>query len=311
VTTTTQPVPDDLAGSRIDSVVAALWQLPRNQASRLVADGQATVNGKQVPKAHRVSAGDHIAVEEIVATPALTPPPVPPIMYDDEHLLIVDKPAGLVVHPGVGNATGTLVDALRTAGIPLAHSGDDTRPGIVHRLDKDTSGLLVIAKTTRAFDSIVAQLRERTMHRFYVALVAGVPKAPRGVIDGPIGRDPKARTRFAVVHGGKPARTHYQTREVGTVPEHPSQQLSLLDLTLDTGRTHQIRVHLATLGLGIVGDRVYGVTGTIAGKLGLNRPFLHAYAVALNHPETGEVLRVEAALPDELRVACQRAGVAW
>lgn len=295
---------------RVDTVVSSLWQLPRNQAGKLVAEGHVTVNGAVVVKSHRCKAGDVLVVAD---TPDVAPkaaPTLPPVLYDDEQLMIVNKPAGMVVHPGVGNDSGTLVDALKHAGIALADTGDATRPGIVHRLDKDTSGVLVVAKTALAYDSIVEQLRQRSMRRSYVALVLGVPKALRGVIDGPIGRDPKARTRFAVVDGGKPARTHFVTRASGTVPKHPSQQVSLLDVTLETGRTHQIRVHIATIGVGIVGDAVYGVTGTVSAQLGLTRPFLHAETVALQHPVTGETVQAHAPLPNELMAACQRAGIA-
>jgi len=310
VTATQRTVSDDHANRRIDTVVSLLWELPRNQAGRLVADGHVTVNGAMVAKAHRCKSGDVLELTEAPDAESVPAPNLPTVVYDDDQIMIIDKPAGLVVHPGVGNDSGTLVDALLHAGVSLADTGDATRPGIVHRLDKDTSGVLVIAKTATAYDSIVTQLRERSMHRSYVALVIGVPKAPRGVIDGPIGRDPKARTRFAVVEGGKPARTRYLTRASGIVPKHPSQQVSLLDVTLDTGRTHQIRVHLATIGVGIVGDAVYGVTGTVSTQLGLTRPFLHAETVELQHPVTGETVRATAPLPDELVAACQRAGIA-
>ncbi|MEX2532754.1 MAG: RluA family pseudouridine synthase [Nitriliruptoraceae bacterium] len=308
--TTRRMVSDDHANRRIDTVVGLLWQIPRNQAGRLVADGHVTVNGVTVAKAHRCTSGDVLELTEQPEVEPVPAPPMPPVVYDDDQIIIIDKPAGLVVHPGVGNDSGTLVDALRHAGVSLADTGDATRPGIVHRLDKDTSGVLVVAKTATAYDSIVMQLRERSMRRSYIALVVGVPRAPRGVIDGPIGRDPKARTRFAVVDSGKPARTHYLTRACGTVPKHPSQQVSLLDVTLDTGRTHQIRVHLATIGVGIVGDAMYGVTGTISAQLGLTRPFLHAETVELQHPVSGEMVRATAPVPTELVVACQRAGIA-
>lgn len=311
MTDPSKTVPDELAGNRVDVAVAQLWDLPRNQAGRLVTDGHARVNNQTVAKSQKVNAGDQISVTVLAVPPAAPPPALPAVLYDDDQLLIVDKPAGMVVHPGVGHSTDTLVDALQAANIPLADTGDASRPGIVHRLDKDTSGVLVVAKTALAFTSIVDQLQQRSMHRAYVALVAGVPKAARGVIDGPIGRDPKARTRFAVVEGGKPARTHYQTRATGTVPNHPSQSVTLLDLQLDTGRTHQIRVHLATIGVGIVGDGMYGVTGTVSAQLGLKRPFLHAHTVTLKHPVSGATVTATAPLPAELRAACERAGVAW
>lgn len=308
---TTKTVPAAYAGSRIDTVIASLWELPRNHAGKLVADGHVTLNGDGVRKSVKVAADDLITV---VLQPGPLPAPapeLPPVRYEDDQLLVVDKPVGLVVHAGVGNETGTLVDALKAAGMPLSQAGDVMRPGIVHRLDKDTSGLLVVAKTDAAYHSIVDQLKHRRMHRSYVALVLGIPKARDGVVDGPIGRDPKRRTRFAVVAAGKPARTRYRVHATGTIPGYPAQPVSLLDVTLETGRTHQIRVHLAALGTGIVGDDVYGVTGAYCDALGLKRPFLHAYSLTLRHPVTDVPITVTAPLPDELAATLTRAGVAW
>lgn len=296
---------------RIDVFVARTFDTPRNQASQLVSDGCVTVNGVAVAKSHRVEPDDVVEVTWPAAAKPQAAPPVPPIMYEDDDLLVVHKPAGLVVHAGVGNESGTLVDALKAANITLADTSDPLRPGIVHRLDKDTSGVLVIAKSALAYTSIVEQLQSRTMHRSYVALVAGTPKAERGVIDGPIGRDPKARTRFAVVADGKPARTRYETRATVALSASGSDDVSLLDVTLDTGRTHQIRVHMATLGLKIIGDDVYGVTGKLAATLGLTRPFLHAHTVTFTHPVTAETRTVTAPLPEELHAALTRAGIAW
>lgn len=310
MTTSWQQVSDAQANGRVDTIVGLLWGLPRSQAGRLVSEGFLTVNGVSVSKAHRCKSGDILELTQPQVVTLLPAPVMPTVVYDDDHIMIVDKPAGLVVHPGVGNDSGTLVDALLHAGVPLTDTGDVTRPGIVHRLDKDTSGVLVVTKTAEAYASVVGQLRERSMRRAYVAMVVGVPQSPRGVIDGPIGRDPKSRTRFAVVDTGKPARTHYVTRAVGTVPKHPSQQVSLLDVTLETGRTHQIRVHLATIGVGIVGDAVYGVTGVVSQALGLTRPFLHAQTVELRHPITGDTMHAHAPMPDELILACQHAGIA-
>lgn len=225
------------------------------------------------------------------ATPDFT------IAWRDEHLLVVDKPAGLVVHPARGHREGTLSQLLVEAGVGGAGGGDPDRPGIVHRLDRDTSGLLVVARTEDAHRLLQEALRKRLIEREYLALVEGLPPARSGTIEAPIGRHPRIRTRMAV--GGtasREARTHFTLeRSVGEV--------SLLRLRLDTGRTHQIRVHLQAIGYPVCGDPEYGTPGL----LGLRRQFLHATRLAFAHPFTGERIEVESPLPDDLLGALRRA----
>jgi 23S rRNA pseudouridine1911/1915/1917 synthase len=208
-------------------------------------------------------------------------------------VIVVDKPAGLVVHPGAGNPTGTLVNGVLAFDPAIAGVGDPMRPGIVHRLDRDTSGLLVVARSARAYDSLVAQLGARTVERAYVALAWGHFESTRGVIDAPIGRSEARRTRMAVRDEGRPARTRYEVREVFESP-----RCTRLECSLETGRTHQIRVHLAAINHPIVGDATYG-----GGRqpLMVSRPFLHAAALAFVHPATGDMMRFTSALPAELQ----------
>jgi 23S rRNA pseudouridine1911/1915/1917 synthase len=299
------------AGERLDVVVAARLDVSRSRAVARLTAGEVRLDGAPGRKQDRVHAGQ---VVEVVAPVPVTPPaapPLPPIAYRDEHLLVVAKPAGLVVHPGHGHVGDTLVDALQAAGIPLAPSDDPTRPGIVHRLDRDTSGLLVVASSPAAHAGLVAALRRREVRRRYLALVAGVPREARGRIEAPIGRDPSDRTRFAVVADGREATTRYRVLATGQASglSPDASAVALLGCGLETGRTHQLRVHLTRLGTPIVGDAVYGPRPTLAAALGLTRPFLHAAALAFDHPVTGERVAVTRPLPDELVAALERAGV--
>jgi len=219
------------------------------------------------------------------------------IAWSDEHLLVVDKPPGLVVHPARGHREGTLSQLLSAAGLGGAGGGDPDRPGIVHRLDRDTSGLLVVARNEQAHRQLQAALRERLIEREYVALVEGRPPSRTGTIEAPIGRHPRIRTRMAVGGTGpREARTHFTL-------ERSLGQVSLLRLRLDTGRTHQIRVHLQAIGYPVCGDPEYGT----AGALGLERQFLHATRLAFPHPITGASVEVESPLPSDLREALMRA----
>jgi 23S rRNA pseudouridine1911/1915/1917 synthase len=211
----------------------------------------------------------------------------------------VAKPAGLVVHAGAGVADRTLVDALRAQGLPLAPAGGAERPGIVHRLDRGTSGLLVVAKTDAAHRGLAAALKARRVSRAYTAIVDGVPEQPRATVDAPIGRSPRQRTRFAVEDGGRPAVTHYDVVEA-------HGRGALLDVRLETGRTHQIRVHLSALGHPVAGDLAYGASPVLARELGLERPALHAGRLALTHPVTGARVEVEEPLPPDLAAAADR-----
>jgi 23S rRNA pseudouridine1911/1915/1917 synthase len=215
------------------------------------------------------------------------------VVYEDADVLVVDKPPGLVVHPGAGQSAGTLVNGLLARHPELAGVGEAHRPGIVHRLDRDTSGLLVVALTPTAYTTLVGALGDRRVERRYSALVWGVPEAPRGVIDAPIGRSPRQPTRQAVVAGGRPARTRYEVRARYDLPA----ELALLRCRLETGRTHQIRVHLASIGHPVVGDRDYG-GGRDA--LDVPRPFLHAEHLAFEHPATGAPMAIDAPLPADL-----------
>ena len=220
------------------------------------------------------------------------------IRHVDDDVIVVAKPAGLVVHPGAGHPDGTLVNGLLARFPELAHAGDPARPGIVHRLDRDTSGLMVVARTARAYDALVDALGRREVERQYQALVWGRLDAPRGVIDAPIGRSAARRTRMAVREGGREARTSYSVLD-----EFDDPAVSLLECRLETGRTHQIRVHLAAIGHPVVGDAPY--QGARA-SLPLDRPFLHATALSFPHPVSGDPLHFEEPLPPELAAVLER-----
>ena len=269
----------------------------RAAAERLLAAGRARVDGIVRPKSHRLTGGEEVELD-VRPTPAVGLVPEPMdlgIVYADEHLLVVDKPAGIVVHPSAGHGTGTLVHGLLAHG--LAGGDEGWRPGIVHRLDRDTSGLLVVARSDDAHRRLQALLRRRAMDRRYVALVRGRPRSRRGQIDAPIGRDRFDATRHSIdTKTPRDAVTHFELTEL--LREH-----ALLDVRLETGRTHQIRVHLAAIDLPVSGDPVYGVPG----DLGLERQFLHAYRLAFEHPFSGERVEVESELPDDLSAALERA----
>jgi 23S rRNA pseudouridine1911/1915/1917 synthase len=261
----------------------------------LIDAGDVLVDGKRAAKSRKLRAGETIEVRK---EPEADAPPVADasvtvdVRYADDDVIVVAKPAGVVVHPGAGHESGTLVNGLLAAYPEIANVGDPMRPGIVHRLDRDTSGLLLVARSARAYDALVAQLAAHEVDRRYVALVWGHLAAPRGLVDAPIGRSQSRRTRMAVRDEGKPARTEYAVTEEFA---HPVS--SRLDCRLETGRTHQIRVHLAAIGHPVVGDATYG---GMRDSISIGRPFLHAAALALTHPITGAPLEFEDALPDEL-----------
>ncbi len=293
----------DEAGERLDRFLAAQGYLPsRSAAQRLIVSGGVLVNGRVAPKHHVTRAGERIEVfvpdEEPIE---LEPEPIPlDIRYEDEDLIILSKPAGLVVHPARGHATGTLVHAL------LAHAGElgtlagEGRPGIVHRLDKDTSGLMMVAKTDRAQAVLAEALKIRAIERRYVTLVHGYIAPNTGLIDAPIGRDPKDRLRMAVVEGdqAKQAVTTFRVLERFMAGTH-DDGYTLLECKLYTGRTHQIRVHMAYINHPVVGDPLYGRNHPKA-DLGLSRQFLHAYRITLEHPVTGEAIDLVDPLPPDL-----------
>jgi 23S rRNA pseudouridine1911/1915/1917 synthase len=287
-------VPATLAGERVDRAVALLTGWSRAEVQDLVEREQVLVDGRAVAKSRRLAEGE---IVELLGEPVPAGPPQPEAMplvvvHEDADVVVVDKPAGLVVHPGAGHRDGTLVNGLLARYPEIAMVGDPARPGIVHRLDAHTSGLLVVARSAVAYEALVAALGARTVERGYRALVWGVPEATTGLVDAPIGRSVRRPTRMAVREGGRPARTRY---EVET--PYPAAGVSLLRCRLETGRTHQIRVHLSAIGHPVVGDSVYG--GTRA-AIALDRPFLHAASLGFTHPVTGEQQRFESELPADL-----------
>jgi 23S rRNA pseudouridine1911/1915/1917 synthase len=284
----------EAAGERLDRFLASLPEVgSRAAAERLVEEGAALVDGTKRPKSHRLEGGEKLELEvsESVEAELQAEDLALRIAYEDDHLLVVDKPAGIVVHPSPGHATGTMVHGLvgRTAG------GDEERPGIVHRLDRDTSGLLVVARTEEAYGRLQELVRNRGLERRYKALVRGRPRSWRGRIEAPIGRDRHDPTRHSLeTDTPREAVTHFEVERL--LDKH-----ALLDVRLETGRTHQIRVHLAAIGLPVVGDPVYGVPDEQ-----LKRQFLHAWRLAFPHPMSGERVEVESPLPPELQVALER-----
>lgn len=288
-------VPDADAGARLDRVLAVRPEIAsRAAAERLLAEGRVEVDGVRKPKSHRLEGGEEIAFEQI-DVPALQAEAMDiPIAYEDEHLLVVDKPSGIVVHPAGSHGAGTLVHGLLELG---AEGGEEDRPGIVHRLDRDTSGLLVVARSEESHARLQELVRRRQVERLYLALVRGLPRSRTGRIEAPIGRDRHDRTRHSLDSATpRDAVTWFELRE-------PLRDHSLLELRLETGRTHQIRVHLQAIELPVAGDPVYGVRG----NLGLERQFLHAHRLRFAHPFTGEEIDVTSPLPADLETALARA----
>jgi 23S rRNA pseudouridine1911/1915/1917 synthase len=290
VASTRHAVPETAAGERLDRFVSTIPGVgSRAAAERLLAGGKVLVDGLVQPKSHRLEGGEEVSVD-LAAAPTEVPAAAPEleIAYEDDHLLVVDKPAGLIVHPAGGHSSGTLVHALagRSAG------GDPERPGIVHRLDRDTSGLLVVARTEQAYEGLRALVRRHALEREYLALVRGRPRSRSGRIEAPIGRDRRDPTRRSLdTDVPKDAVTHFELIEL--LDDH-----ALLRVRLETGRTHQIRVHLAAIGLPVVGDPVYG-----APQPALERQFLHAARLAFAHPVTGDRVDVVSPLPADLEAA--------
>ena len=300
---TQPPDPGQVAGRRLDEVVAELAGTSRAQAARWASDGLVEVDGRPRPKSYRLRGGERLA---------WTPPPAPPagdpvaedrpltVRHEDDHLLVVAKPPGLVVHPGPGHPTGTLVNALLgRPGTSLSTGGDTGRPGIVHRLDKDTSGLLLVAKDDATHLALAHDLAAHRVERRYLALVQGRLPTGTGTVDAPIARHPRDRKRMAVVDGGRPAVTHWKVLQ--TFPA-----VQLVEASLETGRTHQVRVHLASLRHPLAGDRTYGADPTLATRLGLDRPFLHAWRLAFTHPADGRRVELTEPLPGDLQGVLDR-----
>jgi len=283
----------EVAGERLDKfAAAAVPDLSRSEVQRMIKSGDVLVNGVEEKASYRVVEGDVVEVtlqaenpDEVVAEDI---PLV--VLYEDADLAVIDKAAGMVVHPAYGNTSGTLVNALLHRWPDVRGVGPEGRSGIVHRLDKDTSGVIVIAKTADALGNLQRQFQERTVYKRYIALVEGVPQSSAGMIDVPIGRDPKQRKRMAVVQDGRESQTRYDVVEV-------FQDHALLRLELLTGRTHQIRVHLAWLGHPLVGDSIYGYRKQ---RIKMKRLFLHAAELHINSSSSGERIKVTSEVPVEL-----------
>ena len=281
------------AGERLD-VFLARSTGSRTAAQRLIEGGAVLVDGRPRPKRHAVAAGERVEISDLPEAPEVEAPTAEfAVAWEDEHLLVIDKPAGVVVHPGAGHRSGTLVQALAGR---VAGGEDPERPGVVHRLDRDTSGLLVLARSDAVHAALQAALRARDIERAYLALVDGRPAARRGTIDAPLGRDRRVRTRMSTdTDDARDAVTHFEV-------ERNLARATLLRVRLETGRTHQIRAHLKAIGHPVVGDPEYGVPG-----YGLARQFLHAAGLSFTHPVTGERIELASELPEDLASALENA----
>jgi len=295
----TPAVPAELAGERLDLVVARLAGCSRADSRRLIEEGRVRLDGRAATdRSLRVAERAEVDVEGPVAPELVGDATVPfRVVHEDEHVVVVDKPAGVVVHPGGQHRDGTLVQGLLARYPELSGVGAPDRPGIVHRLDLGTSGLLVVARTSEAHQSLTDQLRSRAVRREYDALVWGLLAAATGTVDAPIARSVRDPGRMGVREGGRPARTHYEVRERYRSPV----EVTLLRCRLESGRTHQIRVHLSSIGHPVVGDRRYG--GQRSGPLRVDRPVLHAAELGFTHPATGDDVRFTAPHPADFEAA--------
>lgn len=293
----TEEIPAALHDERLDRVVALMTSFSRSEVASIIAAGGVVLDGvtASAGKVH-VRTGQVVEIDVSLRPVAGAPQPDPsvelPVVYDDDDIVVIDKPSGLVVHPAPGHPDGTLVNGVLARYPEVAAVGDPARPGIVHRLDVGTSGLMLVARRQLAFDQLVAALANRDVTRVYDALVWGHPASPSGIIDAPIGRDPREPMKFAVVVGGRAARTRYSVSSTYRVPE-----VALLRCALETGRTHQIRVHLAAIGHPVVGDAAYGGSRS---ALACPRPFLHAAHLAFTHPIDGRSMAFDSPLPADL-----------
>ncbi|QXJ25414.1 RluA family pseudouridine synthase [Actinomadura graeca] len=296
-------VPDGLEGERIDAALARLFGLSRGGAADIIAAGDVLLDGAEVAtKSERLHAGAWLEV-------TLPPPPAPPapvaepvpgmgVLYEDADVVVVDKPVGVAAHPTTGWTGPTVLGGLLGAGHTIATSGASERQGIVHRLDANTTGAMVVAKSEIAYSRLKRAFKERRVDKRYQALVQGHPDPFRGTVDAPIDRHPSGDGRFAVVAGGKPSVTHYDTVEA-------FRAASLLDIDLETGRTHQIRVHMSAIRHPCAGDMAYGADPTLAARLGLTRQWLHAARLGFEHPATGDWVEFRSPYPDDLARALE------
>ena len=297
------PVPDGLAGERLDAGLSRLFGLSRSAIAELAEDGGVLIDGAPAGKSVRLKAGAWLEVTlpgpdqplELVAEPV----PGMKIVFDDDDLVVIDKPVGVAAHPSPGWTGLTVNGGLAAAGYRISTSGAAERQGIVHRLDAGTSGLMVVAKSEHAYSVLKQAFRDRTVEKTYHAVVQGHPDPLRGTIDAPVGRHPSHDARWAVVADGKDSITHYETIEA-------FRAASLVEVHLETGRTHQIRVHFSALRHPCVGDLMYGADPTLSARLGLSRQWLHAVKLGFTHPGTGEWVQFESGYPDDLAGALER-----
>ncbi|SDT04002.1 RluA family pseudouridine synthase [Actinopolymorpha singaporensis] len=296
------PVPEGLEGERLDAALGRLFGLSRTKAAELVENGLVRVDGEAVPKSERVSAGAWLEVELPRPQEPIAPVRVEGmrVVHDDADIVVVDKPIGVAAHPSPGWRGPTVIGHLAAAGFRITTSGAAERQGVVHRLDVGTSGLMVVAKSEHAYTVLKRAFKEREVEKIYHALVQGHPDPSRGTVDAPIDRHPTHDYKWAVVAHGKPSVTHYETLEA-------LRHASLLEVHLETGRTHQIRVHMSAIRHPCVGDLTYGADPVLAGRLGLTRQWLHAASLGFEHPGTGERVTFESPYPDDLAQALERA----
>jgi 23S rRNA pseudouridine1911/1915/1917 synthase len=296
----TVTVPDGLAGERVDAAIARMFGLSRTRAAELIVTGHVSVNGSRPAKSDRVEPGSmlDVAIPAVVDPVAVVPEMVEgiKIVHDDDAIVVIDKPVGVAVHPSPGWNGPTVVAHLAAAGFRISTSGAAERQGIVQRLDVGTSGVMVIAKSERAYSVLKNAFRQRTVDKTYHALVQGHPDPLQGTVDAPIARHPRHDYKFTVRADGKASITHYETLEA-------HRFATLLEVTLETGRTHQIRVHMAALKHPCVGDITYGADPTLSKRVGLDRQWLHAVRLGFEHPESGEHVEYESDYPPDLQHA--------
>ena len=296
------PVPESLEGERVDAALAKMLGLSRSAAADLISSGSVTLDNQTVLKSHRVSTDQMLEVTlaekrdalEVVATDVDDLR----IVYEDTHLVVIDKPAGVAAHPSVGWTGPTVVGALLAKGVRISTSGAAERQGIVQRLDVGTSGLMMVAKTEVAYSRLKQAFRDRAVHKVYHAVIQGHPDPFEGTIDAPIGRHPKAEFKFAVMNEGKPSVTHYKLLEAFA-------SASLIEVILETGRTHQIRVHFSAFKHPLLGDTMYGADPTLASRMKLERQWLHAVRLSFMHPTSGEQVSFESPHTEELQQALE------
>lgn len=290
------PVPEGLAGERVDTALAKLLGFSRSFAAEIAQSGGVTLEGREIGKSERLTAGGWLEVSwHGRRAPEIVPVDLPDlgIVYDDDDIVVVDKPAGVAAHPSMGWQGPTVIGGLAGAGYRIATSGPAERQGVVHRLDAGTSGLMVVAKSEHAYSALKRAFKEREVDKIYHSVVQGHPDPLSGTIEGPIGRHPGSEWKFAVTSDGKPSVTHYTTLEA-------FPHASLLEIQLETGRTHQIRVHMAAQHHPCVGDSMYGADPKLSDRLGLGRQWLHAMRLGFRHPATGQPVTFESSYPSDL-----------